>query len=125
MKNPSNPKERNLIKGSIRRVFSRSDLRKKIIALTIVDHTDLSRPRVKRWSICPKCREFVPTYQLEVDHINPVVALGETLEDLSWDTVVDRVFCHENNLMAICKPCHKIKTKLEAAERRKLRKAKK
>jgi len=125
MNNPSNPKERNLLKGAIRRVFSRSDLRRKVVALTVVKHEDPKRPRVKKWSICPLCKEYTPTYQMEVDHVDPIIGLSETLESLSWDTVIDRVFCNENNLLAICKVCHKAKSKRENAERRRLKKERK
>jgi 5-methylcytosine-specific restriction endonuclease McrA len=125
MKNPDNAKERNLIKGSIRRVFSRSELRRQIVQLTVVNHLDPTRLRVKKWSNCPMCKEFVPTYLMEVDHVNPIIGLNETLEDLSWDTVVDRIFCNKNNLLAICKVCHAKKSSVENAERRKLKKERK
>lgn len=125
MKNPRiSNKERGLLKGAIRRVFSRSDIRRKVVALTVVQHHDPSRPRVKKWSVCPLCEQFIPTYQLQVDHRDPIVPTDTTLEDMSWDTVIDRVWCVENNLMAICKPCHKEKTKLENKERRKNKGAK-
>ena len=120
MKNPRiTNKERGLLKGAIRRVFSRSEIRRKVVALTIVQHHDLNRPRVKKWSVCPLCELFIATYQLQVDHRDPIVPTDTTLEDMSWDTVIDRVWCVENNLMAICKPCHKEKTKLENKERKK------
>lgn len=118
-------KERNLLKGAIRRVFSRSDLRKKVVELTVVSgYTDPSRPRVKKWSICQCCKQYVPTYTLQVDHKDPVVPLDSSLKDMSWDLVVDRTWCEENNLWAICLNCHKDKTKVEQKERRALKKVK-
>lgn len=122
MKQPSNAKERNLLKGAIRRVFSRSELRRLVIDSSRIDYTDASRPRVKKWSFCPECKKEIPTYLMEVDHVNPIIRPGESLEELSWDTLVERVWCEFNNLKAICKDCHKIKTKAENAERRRLKK---
>jgi 5-methylcytosine-specific restriction endonuclease McrA len=124
LKNPNNPKERNLLKGAIRRLFSRSETRKAALAKSAVDYSDNLRPRVKKWSQCPECLNFTPTYLMEVDHVFPIIAVHETLDVLSWDQVVDRIFCDPNNLRALCKGCHKIKTKAENAERRKYRKEK-
>lgn len=121
MNNPSNPKERNLLKGAIRRVFSRSELRRKVVNLSVVNHQDSSRPRVKNWCICPECMQFIPKSYMQVDHQIPIVKIHETLEDLDWNTVVDRIWCDENNLKAICKDCHKKKTKEENKQRRKYR----
>lgn len=125
MKNPRiTHKERGLLKGAIRRVFSRSDIRRKVVELTVVKHYDPSRPRVKKWSVCPLCEQFTPTYLLQVDHRDPIVPTHTSLEEMSWDTVIDRVWCAENNLLAICKPCHREKTRLENKERRKNKGAK-
>lgn len=122
MKKPNNPKERNLIKGAIRRVFSRSDLRRKALQASVTDHIDPSRKRVTRWSKCTKCGKLEPSYLMEIDHIDPVVPEGKSLEDMTWDELVDRVWCDERLLQAICKPCHKDKTKAEGVQRRKLKK---
>lgn len=118
-------KEQNLIKGAVRRVFSRSDLRRKIVELSIVQHSDADRSRVKTWCKCPKCNQFIPKSYMEVDHITPIVGIHETLDDLTWDTVIDRIWCEEHNLEAICKECHNEKTKLENKERRRYKKEKK
>lgn len=115
-KNVSN-KDRNLIKGAIRRVFSRSEFRRQVVDAYRVEHSDPKHPRVKKWSICAECKKHTPSYKIEVDHIDPIVPINTTLEAMSWDTVVDRVFCDANNLNPICKECHKIKTKQERKER--------
>lgn len=125
MKKPSNAKERNLIKGAIRRVFSRSELRRKILDKVIVkDYHDPSRKRVTRWGRCAECNKLEPAYLLEVDHELPIVPIGMTLEEMDWDQVISNVWCDERNLRALCKPCHKQKTKLEGVERRKIKKGK-
>lgn len=110
-------KERGLIKGGIRRVFSRSELRRSIINESRRSYTDASKPRVKNWSACPDCDTFIPTYLMEVDHVFPVVPITMSLEDMTWDEIVNRIWCAPENLKAICKDCHKIKTKAETKER--------
>lgn len=122
MNNPSNPKERNLLKGAIRRVFSRSDLRKEVIAKSRIEWSDPSRPRVTKWSRCSSCGQPTATYQMEIDHVQPLVPLDKKLEDMTWNEVVDRTWCDILNLQPVCKPCHKAKSKIENAERRRIAK---
>lgn len=119
MRNPRiTPKERGLIKGALRRVFSRSELRSLAITLTRVQHEDPSRPRVKKWSYCGLCGVVTPTYLMEVDHVFSVIPVDRTLADMSCDELVDRIWCDPANLMPVCKPCHKEKSRLENKERR-------
>lgn len=126
LKNPSNPKERNLLKGAIRRVFSRSDLRKQIIAKSIVKgYQDPNRKAVKFWVKCETCGNMEAKSNVQVDHVKPVISVTETLEDLTWDELVNRLWCEEQNLAIICIPCHKVKSKQENKERREFKKAKK
>lgn len=119
-------KERALIKGALRRVFSRSELRRQALDKALVkDYHDPSRKRVTRWGRCTECQKLEPAYLLEVDHIEPVQRPGEALEDLSLDTLAEeRLWCDERNLRAICKPCHKLKSASENKERRALKKGK-
>lgn len=125
LNNPKDPKERNLVKGAIRRVFSRSMLRREALQKSLIDHYDPDRKRVTKWSLCPICQKPKPTYTMEVDHVVPIIALDESLETISWDTLIDRVWCDVSNLKAVCKECHKAKTKIENAERRRRKKERK
>ena len=117
--------ERNLIRTAVRRVFSRSELRKKVMERTEIPHSDPKRPRVTRWIICKACQQPTPRYEAQCDHINPVRAVNELEEDLAFDVFLNRVFCEPGNLQPICKPCHKIKSQQENSERRKNKKARK
>lgn len=114
------PKERGLLKGAIRRVFSRSELRLKVMAAAKIEHHDPKRPRVKKWVRCSGCKEPVAQYQAAVDHIDPVIPVTTTFEQMSLDTVVDRMWCEENNLQILCELCHNAKTRLEKAQRPKV-----
>lgn len=118
-------KERNLIKGAIRRVFSRSDIRESIIAPTRVEHFDPNRKRVKKWCKCPLCKEFCPEYLMAVDHINPVIPVDSALENMTWDELVDNLWCEYSNLQSICESCHTRKSKSEQKERKENRKKRK
>ena len=122
MKKPESPKERNLVKGALRRVFSRSDLRRQALLKTRIEHSDPLRPRVTKWNWCTVCGVIEASYLFEVDHTMPLIPLKLTLEDLTWDEVVEGLWCDLENLMPVCKPCHKEKTKAETKERKRLKK---
>jgi len=66
---------------------------------------------------CNICKEHVPTSEIQVDHIKPIVdpVTGFT----TWDSFIENLFCEEDNLQAVCKPCHDIKTKAENTVRKK------
>lgn len=110
----------------MRRVFSRSELRRLALDKHDVPYfLHPERPRVTKWSFCGECGCIEPRYSLEVDHVDPVVGITESLEDLTWDQVVNRLWCSIDKLNPICKPCHKRKSKEENKERRAYRKANK
>lgn len=112
-------KEIGLLKGAIRRVFSRSELRKEALSKSIiVGYKDPERPRVTKWSICNECKKKEPTYKIEVDHLNPVVPLDTLFKKMDLLEFINRVWCEIEYLQVICKPCHKVKTKSEAKIRR-------
>lgn len=127
MKNPRiTSKERGLLKGAIRRVFGRSDLRRKAITDNILEgYYDPKRSRVKFWVKCEECGGWEAKSNVQVDHIEPVVPIDRSFEEMTLDELVDRMWCHETMLQLLCKPCHTIKTKAENKERRLFKKGKK
>lgn len=60
---------------------------------------------------CNACKAEFPASQMQVDHIQPVVDPVKGFKD--WNTFIKRLFCDEDNLQAICKLCHKLKTRAE------------
>lgn len=123
----SNPritkKERALIKGCIRRTFSRSELRRKILdACQVKNYYDPSRKRVSRWGRCSGCQEMIPLYLMEVDHHLPIVPVDSSFEEMDLDAVVDNTWCDERNLKPLCEACHNVKTQAENKERRRFKK---
>lgn len=118
-------KERGLIKGALRRVFSRSELRKSALNACDIEHSDPKRPRVKKWSRCTHCKAPTPKYLMEVDHVEPVVKVTEASADLDANTLVNRIWCPPINLVGTCKKCHTKKTASETKERAKNKREKK
>lgn len=119
---PPTKKERGLIKGALRRVFSRSEARMAALADAAISHADPARPRVTRWGRCRKCSSPTALYQIQIDHNIPVVPITSTLEQMSWDELVSRMWCEPENLVPLCKPCHLVKSKAEVKERRRYKK---
>lgn len=119
MKNPRiTPRERGLIKGALRRVFSRSELRNAVIDASIIKHSDPKRKRVKRWCRCSVCKQPEAISNMAADHISPVVPVNTSFADMSVDNFIDNLWCLIDNIQSICPKCHDLKT----AEERKARK---
>lgn len=117
-------KERGLLKGSIRRVFARSELRQRVLDAAQIIYEDVKRPRVKKWSKCAVCLKPTPKYLAAVDHKEPVILVSSSFEEQGMDITVNRTWCSEENLQVICEECHDSKTKAERAERKRLKKEK-
>ena len=66
---------------------------------------------------CASCNGFFVARDVQVDHIEPVVAPDEGFKD--WWTYINRLYCEADNLQVLCKPCHKEKTNAERKERSK------
>ncbi len=72
--------------------------------------------RIAKHYRCAHCAGEFPQSLVQVDHINPVVDVdGFT----TWDEVINNLFCEEEDLQVLCKPCHKIKTAQEREQRKK------
>lgn len=112
------PKDRGLIKGALRRAFSRSQLHREVIQESIVRHSDPKRKRVKTWCRCNVCKKPDAISNMAVDHISPLIPVTTSFADMSLDEVVGRLWCEKRNLQAICTACHDHKCRAERAERK-------
>jgi 5-methylcytosine-specific restriction endonuclease McrA len=122
MKNPRiTKKEQGLLKGALRRVFSRSELRRAVIDAALVEYSDPSRPRVKKWCRCAICKLPEAKSYVAVDHISPVIPLDRSFEEMSIDEVVNRLWCLLDNLQVLCETCHDDKTAEERKARKKIK----
>lgn len=115
-------KEKGLIKGALRRIFSRSELRSQIIENSIYKGTVKSkRSKVKTWCKCASCGKLEAKSYMVVDHISPVIEVHESLATISLDTLADRIWCDSSNLQALDKKCHDVKTARENLLRKTLK----
>jgi 5-methylcytosine-specific restriction endonuclease McrA len=123
VKNPRvTPKDRNAIKGALRRAFSRSELHKAVIEASIVEYSDPKRPRVKKWARCNMCKKPEAKSYMVVDHIDPVIPVGKTFEEIGADETIDRLWCERNNLQSCCVSCHNLKSQKELKARKEAKK---
>lgn len=71
---------------------------------------------------CAECKEHVPATIIKegerkrsknifVDHIVPIV--DPAVGFVSWDSVIERMFCDSDNLQILCLNCHKTKSQEE------------
>ena len=56
------------------------------------------------------------------DHVLPVIDVKDGFVD--WNTLIERMFCAEENWQVLCDTCHDEKTKQEREERKKWKKKK-
>ena len=108
--------KKNLIKGAIRRLFTRSQQVSDSRAAALDRHKKGVRGG-KQYK-CAICRKSFGLNKINVDHIEAVIPYDKTINDLSYDELVERIFCDISNLQVLCKGCHDKKSK----EERKLRK---
>ena len=114
-----------LLMTAIRRAFSRSSLRKEVLEKAKTPYIDLSRPRVKNWFQCNICKNCFAGYQMQIDHIIPIVPVNKGLTEMKIYDLIERTFCNIDNLQASCLDCHKAKSKEENKLRREYRKKRK
>jgi len=67
--------------------------------------------RLAKHYTCAGCLQEFTSKDVEVDHISPVVSVGDGFID--YNTFIERLFCKKENLQVLCKPCHKKKTLAE------------
>ena len=108
-------RERNKILGAIKRVFSRSPLRKTVLEKALSKQRG---PRGGKMYKCSACKQIYGSREVQVDHKDPVIPIGTAFKDMSWDLVIEqRLYCNPKNLQVLCSTCHKEKSRKEAKER--------
>lgn len=90
----------------------------------------LGKARIKRGVyLCNGCKQEMTATVIHegrrvknvfVDHIDPIVPVSGFE---GWDSFVEGLFCEEDKLQVLCKPCHDKKSKEETAERAAYRRA--
>jgi hypothetical protein len=114
-----------MIRGAIRRTFSRSpiviEVRNEGRREVPKYNKDGSRSKKDAVQIhCEQCDQYVGSTKIAVDHIEPVISVSEGFVD--WNTFVERIgFDNKDNLQRLCDTCHQSKTNAERFERALLR----
>jgi 5-methylcytosine-specific restriction endonuclease McrA len=60
---------------------------------------------------CAGCQQDFPAKEIQIDHIRAII--DPNIGFISWDSVVENMFCEADNLQALCLACHKIKSNAE------------
>jgi 5-methylcytosine-specific restriction endonuclease McrA len=113
--------ENAVIRGALRRAFSRSPVVREVL------HE--GRREVPRWRKdktravkdavqyqCQVCGEWVGSTKVQVDHIEPVIRVDGTW--CGWEDFIKRLFCDKSNLQRICLECHGQKSLRERQQRK-------
>ena len=108
--------QESVIKGAIRRVFSRSPLVQEVRRKVREDRVQYNRdgkPSKKKavYYKCAICEKFVRAKYTSVDHKIPVI--DPVIGFLNWDIYIERLFCGVENLQLLCSTCHDEKTNKE------------
>ena len=129
--------KKRLIKGGIRRVFRQSiemrvvlqSARVELPPKTLKDGSAGKKNQVRYK--CAVCNGLFSQKDVAVDHIEPVIPLHRSEEDLTIDEMAYRIWCDINNLQVVCNTtlkknngipsCHKIKTDEENFIRKRLK----
>jgi hypothetical protein len=129
--------EKRLVIGAIRRLFRQAPQFKEVHEASRVevpkynkDGALSKKPHVKR--TCEVCGELFSSTNIAIDHIEPMVPIHLTNDDLSYNEIVSKIICDKSNLQRICNPkkgknnkptflqfCHQKKTHEENFMRKK------
>ncbi len=106
----------SFVKGGLRSISQRWPPKYKCLSNAFTGTKVNPRTgRLAKHYLCRACQNEYVGSLVEVNHIDPVIPV--TGFD-SWDKVIERLFCEEDRLEVLCKPCHKALTKQENEERK-------
>lgn len=101
-----------LITSALRKLWLQSPMRREAmrrVALTerpTNKDGSLSKRLVILGYVCEGCHEVHTKSGVQVHHKNPVVPNGNMFE-MKFNEVVERMFCSSEELVVLCKDCHK------------------
>lgn len=99
---------RGFIIGALRQGFRRYPNKYRVLKNACVGvKTNKASGRKAAHYRCAKCKAVKPRKEVQVDHIEPVVAATGFVD---WNTYISRMYCSESNLQVLCKKCHKTKS---------------
>jgi hypothetical protein len=106
----------SFVKGGLRSASQRWPPKYRVLNSACVgQRINPKSGRLAKFYACNKCKHEFPAKDVEVNHIHPVVP---TTGFDSWDALIERLFCEQEGLEVVCKPCHKLISKQENTERK-------
>lgn len=113
---PANYNLKSTIRSALRRVWLYSPMRREAMA----------KARVFRGVyFCSSCKKHVGPKEIDIDHIIPATPPEGIEKPTDWGIFIERLlYCDPTNLVGVCKPCHKIKTREDRNARTKKAKKK-
>jgi len=106
----------SFVKGGLRSISQRWPPKYRVLSRAKVgSRVNPESGRVATFYKCANCQNEFTLKNVEVNHIQPVIPI--TGFD-SWDETINRLFCEEDGLEVLCKPCHKSLTKQENEQRK-------
>lgn len=99
--------DKNLIKGALRRLFARSPIVQEVKLSAL--HPTKRGVRGGKQYRCKKCRGLYGSNKVQVDHISEIVDIIP-VKHMSYNMLVERIFCKKSNLQVLCLTCHAEKT---------------
>jgi len=101
------------LRSTLRRAFLRYPIRQQCIRLNRKPYEGENKRQ--KWSCtCEICGIYLKMTEVHVDHIEPIGQLKQ-FSDLQKFT--ETLFCEQDNLRILCKPCHKVITKEQRKKR--------
>mgnify|MGYP002132199321 CR=1 FL=1 len=106
----------SFIKSALRSASQRWPPRYRVLKDAFIEkRINPATGRLAGFYKCNACLQQFTQSNVEVNHIIPVVPI--TGFD-SWDNIINRLFCEQEGLEVLCRPCHKKITKQENLERK-------
>lgn len=110
----SEARYQSFVKSALRAASRRWPPKFETLNDSYVDRrTNVKTGRPAKHFQCNTCKLLYPASEVQVDHIEPII--DPTTGFISWDLVIERMFCEKDNLQVLCIECHKIKTNAEKA----------
>lgn len=97
--------ENSAIRSAVRRAFSRSPLVQEVLKDARSEQPKYNKDGslAKKPAVfytCAQCYNKFKGKHVAVDHIDPVIPIGEEFKD--WNTFIFRLWCKKDNLQVLC-----------------------
>lgn len=99
----------SFIRSALRRAWSKYPVRYQVLNKARRELKEKKGNQKYEYQ-CNQCKSWFKQKEIEVDHIQACGSL-KTYDDLP--RFVSTLFCEEDNLQVVCKPCHRDITKKE------------